>query len=260
MHPILNDIINPATAPLMQWENAIGEPLSEGKKREDALIYPAIIGALIDNNAQAVTGIIADEARLELNISENIPEMQNITHLTLRGRFGTVAQRNVMESGNHVVRVTTRLDTVKPGSQGAVVTTLILGCLSSPEDNLQNIRNVLRLAESLLKPDGELIIVRPNPARGAFPTYKCLTPASELCAGQNYDFMVGGLESEGSMKNLYTPDNFLRTLLNEFGMSTGGKPRIIRDKSAKAMPGTSDAPFLINACAKLKKTRPRPAR
>jgi len=245
----LGNVIDYATAPLVQWEPAIGEPLSAGKKHEDALIHRAVSDALHAVKARNVTGVIADEARLELYVASRLPEIQKITHLTLTGAFQKAASRNVEQAhvaknlGAELVEVTTDIDSIKPKSQDAVVMNMILGCLATG-NNHQNIHKMLCFVATLLKPDGHLLVVRPNPAGGEFSTYKCTTASCNLESGKDYSFIVKGLEEYGEMKNLYTPDQFMGKQLQEAGFELGRTEKIY-DRAAGRR---RDSPFLINVC------------
>lgn len=245
----LKNIIDYKTAPLVQWEPVIGEEPSAGKKKEDSLTHNAIISELWRMNAQQITGLIADEARLELAIAERSSKAVRVTHLTLPGAFGHAARSNwvraLQEDRPHAgkVGITTSTDTIRPHSQDAVVMNMILGCLAVPDDH-ENIHRILVFAASLLRPEGDLIIVRPNPEGGAFETYECLTPACGLKAGKDYDFTVKGLEDFGAMKNLYTPDGFLKGALEKAGFVMGPtKP--VSDTPGEML---TNAPFLLNVC------------
>jgi hypothetical protein len=72
----LKDIINYDTAPLVQWEPAVGgEAPSEGKAHEDALTHAAIVAALIRRNARAITSIAADHrAGRSLGVTRGIAD------------------------------------------------------------------------------------------------------------------------------------------------------------------------------------------
>lgn len=148
---------------------------------------------------------------------------------------------------NNKITVTTDVDSIPAGTQDIVVMNMILGCLSdgTPEGN-KNLGNILKMSAELLKPPsdvsygGKLILVRPNPAGGAFSTYKTTTAPQDLKAGANYAFMVNGLEDIGEMCNLYTPDEFLEPLLDDAGFVIGTTKRIEDD------PKRDNAPFLLN--------------
>mgnify|MGYP001601722510 CR=1 FL=1 len=249
----LENIINYKTAPLVQWEPVIGEELSPGKKREDILTHNAIISELWNMNAQQVTGIIADEGRLELDIAAQNSKVQRVTHLTLLGTFAIAARNNWVRAQNEgrpnadKVRIATDIESIRENSQDAVVMNMILGCLAMPEAH-DNIVNMLKFAHSLLRKDcpepGSLIIVRPNPEGGSFETYECLTPESELKAGADYHFIVKGLEEFGAMKNLYTPDSFLKIAMNKAGFDMGATRLIAGDDVSS----WKESPFLLNVC------------
>jgi hypothetical protein len=102
---------------------------------------------------------------------------------------------------------------------------------------------MLCFVSTLLKPDGKLITVRPNPSGGEFSTYACTTPSEDLKAGKDYGFIVKGLEDYGTMCNLYTPDNFMRELMDNAGLDFGPTAEI-KDFGRGARPGA--APFLLN--------------
>lgn len=245
----LEDIIDCEVAPLVQWEPAAQAELSEGKRKEDALTHNAVVRELWKLNAQHITGIISDEARLEYTIAAQNSKAVSVTHLTLRGMFAIAARNNYVAAilGNRPnaekVRITTDIDSIPPHSQDAVVMNMILGCLATPEDQ-RNIHRMLIFAAHILNAEGSLIIVRPNPEGGEFETYKCTTPVAELRGGDNYDFIVKGLEDLGPMKNLYTPDSYLKGALENAGFSMGATKFI--SSSAGANPVT--APFLLNVC------------
>ena len=249
----LENIIDYKTAPLVQWEPVVGEAPSTGKKREDLLTHNAIISELWNMNAHQVTGIIADEGRLEIDIAAQNSKVQRVTHLTLMGTFAMAARNNWVRALNEnrpnadKVRIATDIGSVPENSQDAVVMNMILGCLATPEAH-GNIVNMLKFAHSLLRKEGKdsgsLIIVRPNPEGGAFETYECLTPESELKAGSDYDFIVKGLEDFGVMKNLYTPDSFLKDALNKAGFNIGATKLIVSNDAAS----WKESPFLLNVC------------
>ena len=245
----LKDIIDYKTAPLVQWEPVIGEEPSAGKRKEDSLTHNAIISELWRMNAKNITGIIADEGRLELDIAAQNSKALYITHLTLPGVFAAAARHNheaavdADRPNAYRVRVTEDVDSVLPNNQDAVVMNMILGCLATHDDH-ENIHRMLTFAAGLLKPEGSLIIVRPNPEGGAFETYHCLTPACDLKAGGDYDFTVKGLEDFGAMKNLYTPDSFLKSALKKAGFEMGPTKPV----SGKPHAMLTQAPFLMNAC------------
>ena len=245
----LKNIIDYKTAPLVQWEPVIGEETSAGKRKEDFLTHNAIISELWRMNAKNITGIIADEGRLELDIAAQNSKALYVTHLTLPGVFASAARHNheiALDTDRpnlNRVRITEDVDSVLPYSQDAVVLNMILGCLATPEDRT-NIHNMLMLAAKILNSEGGLVIVRPNPEAGKLETYECLTPSCELKAGENYDFIVKGLESYGAMKNLYTPDSFLKGALDKAGFVMGPT------KPVSDAPGEKPeiAPFLLNVC------------
>lgn len=243
----LEDIIDYTTAPLVQWEPVVGEALSEGKRKEDALTHNAVVRELWKLNAQHITGIISDEARQELKIAAQNSKAVSVTHLTLPGMFAIAAQNNRVAAINEnrpnagKVRITTDIDSISPHSQDAVVLNMILGCLAAPEDQ-RNIHRMLMFAAHIMNAEGSLIIVRPNPEGGEFETYKCLTPASQLKGGESYDFIIKGLEDAGPMKNLHTPDSFLKGALDKAGFVMGETKFI--SPSAGANP--AKAPFLLN--------------
>ncbi len=247
----LEDIINCAEAPFFQWEPVIGKKLSEGKKHEDMLTHFSIAVAIALKQAVArkVTGIIADEARMEIHSAWLLPSVKQFTHLTVRGKFEMAAHDSLrvarIEGSPRVdrVRVTTDADSIKPKSQDAVVANMILGCLATAEDH-SNLHKMLTFVATLLKPDGQLIVVRPNPEGGAFSTYKCTTPACDLKGGDNYDFIVNGQEDHGEMKNLYTPDDFIRKEMDAAGFDMGETKGIHDTKNMAGKP-----PFLMNICS-----------
>ena len=242
----LEAVINYDTAPLVQWEPVVGAPLSAGKRHEDALTHRAICTRLFRENARHITGIIADEARLELHLQDNLPHAAGLTHLTLPGVFQSAAAHNVETAARPgaqtPVIVTSDIDAVPPQSQDAVVLNMILGCLATSNAH-ENITAMLRFAGSLLKPGGALVVVRPNPEGGKFSTYECTTPACYLKAGEDYDFKVDGL---GTMRNLYTPDTFLRGRLAAANF-TMDRAWGIADTSRPETFGRPPA-FLINVC------------
>ena len=246
----LKDVISYETAPPVQWEPIVGDKPSEGKQLEDSTIHTAVADVLAASGAMAITGIIADEARLEVTVAEKIPAAREINHLTLSGVFEQAARKNVDDAGANV-RVTSDVDAIAPASQDAVVMNMILGCVSTPEDH-NNMNKLVQLAESYLRENGELVIVRPNPEAGTCTTYACLTPANDLRAGENYQFTVKGLEEFGAMNNLYTPDAFLGDLLGKSGFTMG--PTVgLTDAFAKANTPEAKPAFLMNVCKLTKK-------
>lgn len=244
----LSDIINYATAPLVQWEPAIQDSLSEGKKHEDSLTHGAVAVALRDMGARHITGIIADEARMEIQAAQMLPEAKKITHLTLQGAFEKVARHNLKQAQMagipraDLVRVTSNADSIRLKSQDAVVTNMILGCLATAQDH-NNLHKMLAFVATLLKPEGKLVVVRPNPAGGEFSTWKCTTPSCQLKGGEDYDFIVRGLEDLGEMKNLYTPDDFMKLQMDSVGLEFSSTMPI-QDNSN----GAQKVPFLMNIC------------
>jgi hypothetical protein len=138
------------------------------------------------------------------------------------------------------VEVITDISPELYGQQDAVVMNMILGCVATGQDQ-QNIGKVLGFARDLLKDDGSLLLIRLNPAGGAFSTYQCLTAADELKAGQDYDFMVTGLEEYGAMQNLYTPNTYLKNAFADAGL-TLGKTRGL----GKQISGNGQPAFLMN--------------
>lgn len=240
----LRDVIDYASAPLVQWEPAIADPLSPGKKHEDRLTHGAVAVILSEIGARQITGIIADEARMELEIASQLPLVKKVTHLTLSGAFEKAAQYNVDEAvqngalGADSVRVVTNIKSIKVNSQDAVIMNMILGCLATSQDH-QNVHRMLCFAATLLKPQGKLVLVRPNPEGGKFSTYQCTTPADDLKGGADYAFIVNGLEDLGEMKNLYTPDDFLRRHMEKAGFDLGVTHHIHDPLSEKS-------PFLLN--------------
>lgn len=221
----LSDIINYATAPLVQWEPVVGESLSVGKRHEDYLTHSTIERVLTRLHANDITGLIADEGRFELYAAECDPS-RRVNLLTLSGKFEQAARHNVDRAlqrnaaGVDRINVTTDIDAIAPHSQDAVVMNMILGCLAT-SDNHDNLHKILCFASSLLKPDGKLITVRPNPVGGEFSTYACTTPYEDLEAGKDYGFIVKGLEDYGTMCNLYTPNNFMCGLMDKSGFDFG---------------------------------------
>lgn len=248
----LKDIIDYETAPVKQWEPVVGEAPMPGKLREDFITHNAVMQELFRLNAQDVTGIIADEARQEILIAAQNHRITRVTHLTLPGAFAMAAQHNLdmaqRERRQNVekVRIETDIGSVRERSQDAVVLNMILGCLAPPSDH-RNIQRILSFAKSLLRPLGDLIIVRPNPEGGSFETYECVTPANNLKAGDNYKFIVRGLEGYGPMDNLYTPDDFLRRAVAKAGFKMGDtKP--VYSQSPGSETSLNNAPFLMNVC------------
>lgn len=245
----LSDIINYATAPLVQWEPAIEDAPSEGKQHEDFLTHGAVGGVLGCIGARNITGIIADEARMEIQAAWMLPQAREITHLTLQGAFEKVARNNLKRAQTagitraDLVRVTTNADSIRPKSQDAVVANMILGCLATAQDH-SNLHKMLTFVATLLKPDGKLIVVRPNPAGGEFSTYKCTTPSCDLKGGEDYDFIVRGLEDLGEMKNLYTPDDFMKLQMDSAGLEFSATVPVRDDRG-----GSQKAPFLMNICS-----------
>lgn len=246
----LDQIIDYTTAPLVQWEPAIDEPLSPGKAHEDRLTHSAVVKVLRDLDARDITGIIADEARFEAYAVENLPNLYSANHLTLSGQFLKAADKTASEfwakkQSNFRLYVTDDADDIGSHSQDAVVMNMILGCLATEQDHA-NVHKILTFAAGLLKPKGNLVIVRPNPEGGEFSTYACTTPAAELKSGKDYKFIVKGLEAFGEMANLYTPDSFLRAHMDAAGFDVGRtqpiEDRTVRDR-INAKP-----PFLLNVC------------
>lgn len=245
----MKDIIDYKSAPLSQWEVAIDDVISDGKKLEDRLTHTAIAGVLNRLNVQTVTGIIADEARFELAAAAMMPRVKALNHLTLSNTFAAVARNNVAVAQKHAfirsdfVRVTTDADTIMPKSQDAVVMNMIFGCLATAQDH-DNLQKMLCFVATLLKPEGALIMVRPNPAGGAFPTYSCTTPACDLEGGKDYNFIVKGLEDLGEMQNLHTPFDFVASKMAAAGFNTGPTENIFDEFPAEDSP----PPFLLNVC------------
>ena len=252
----LKDVINYGTAPLVQWEPAIGETLSEGKAHEDMLTHGAVAITLEHLKAKAVTGIIADESRLEIAVAEMAPSVQKLTHLTLPGTFEKAARHTLDTARQNSipridrVRVTSMIRDIRKKSQDAVVMNMIFGCLATETDH-KNLQSILCFAASLLKPNGSLLMVRPNPAGGAFSTYRCATPADALEGGKDYDFIVNGLEEYGEMKNLYTPDDFLKAHMKAAGFHCSVTQDIM-DRTLGAQKASEKPAFLLNICPKIK--------
>jgi hypothetical protein len=252
----LKDIIDYGTAPLVQWEPAIDQPLSEGKKHEDGLIYGSVIEELNSLGARNITGIVADESRLEHSIASALPSVERVTHLTLPGAFAKAAnavQQNAKTASpvpmlhHERVHVTSRISSIEPHSQDAVVMNMILGCLATAKDH-DNLHRMLTFVATLLKPEGSMIIVRPNPAGGIFSTYKCTTPVCDLKGGEDYGFIVKGLEDLGEMQNLYTPDAFLRKHAKAAGLGFGQTKAIVDPTTGLDDVSKTEFPFLMNVC------------
>lgn len=250
----LAEIIDYSAAPLVQWEPAIDAPISQGKVIENLLTHFAVSDVLRDLGAKRVTGVIADEAMLEIAVAALVVGVEQVTHLTLQGQFEKVAQRNLQNMideadvpHSDLVRVTSDVSSIAPGSQDAVVANMILGCLVTAQDH-GNLHKMLTFMASLLKPEGKLVVVRPNPEGGAFQTYSCLTPRDMLRAGEDYEFTVKGLEDLGPMKNLYTPDSFLQQAFDCAGFMMGETQPVedIFDRRSGTAPRY---PFLLNVCS-----------
>jgi hypothetical protein len=233
------DIIDYDSAPLVQWEPAIGEAPSGGKIIEDDITHGAIASWLKRKKISTVADLIADEARLSLRVAQENPKT-TIKHITLSGAFEQAAHHNLAQSAVNNVEVITDIAPELYGQQDAVVMNMILGCVATGQDQ-QNIGKLLGFARDLLKDDGSLLLIRPNPAGGAFSTYQCLTAADELKAGQDYDFMVTGLEEYGAMQNLYTPNTYLKNAFADAGL-TLGKTRGL----GKQISGNGAPAFLMN--------------
>ena len=230
----LKGIINYEAAPLSEWEEFIGEEPSKGKLYEDALIYPEIKNFLSKMNAKNVTGIIADEGRLELFLSNNMPELDEINHLTLSGNFNKAALANKTEANDKKVKVTVDLDDIKQGSQDAVVLNMVVSTLGSAD----NIKKLLTSAGSLLKENGKLIIVTPHLGGDAmYHTYARITPRADLKAGESYKLKIRGIDD--IIEDMYTPSSFLGKILKEVGL-TRLEPQMIQDKTKG-----NEAPFVM---------------
>ncbi len=217
---------NFADMSLAQWVPIITADLSEGKKAEDAMIYPEIAKLLREIKAQYVVDIIADEGRLTSYIAKNVTTIAMATHLTIReGGFSRVATQNLFSELTQVrqhfeedlgedadaAKLTPKVNsTIRypklEGKQDAVVLNMIVGSLAAP-GFYDNIDYLFERAGEFLKPNGKLFIVSPNPECGTAPTYQCLTPKEDLRAGQNYDFKVNGIED--TLQCVHTPTSFL---------------------------------------------------
>ena len=246
----LKDVIDYSAAPLVQWEPSIGQPPGEGKAYEDHLTHSAIAAALRAVNAQNILGIISDEARAELLIDRTVPSARNITHLTLPGAFQEAATQNlidaVIDNAGERVSITTNVDAIQPGSKDAVFMNMIVGCVARPESHA-NIQNLFNLAAKCLKADGVLVIVRPNSEGGGGSTFTCVTAKEDLKPGQDCEFIVKGLEQYGAMKNLYTPDSFLKGMLEKAGFAAGETQNVRDPQSTKPEPA-----FLLNVHRRVK--------
>jgi hypothetical protein len=250
----LRSVINYKQAPLVQWEPVVGEKPSDGKVQEDKITHGAILAALKRGRGgrkqpRSIVNLISDEGRLELRIAEEMPKADSITLVTLQGPFAKAARHNVAASHHRDrVKVTTDIDAVRPGSQDAVIMNMILGCVSTPE-NHRNLEKLVKLVSSWLKEDGEAIIVRPNPKAGACSTYTTLERPGGLCGGQEYEFLVTGLESLAPMKNIYTTGAFLHPYFAAAGLKIGGT-QFIADQPAIPAPGAKTDAFLLNIAKK----------
>lgn len=170
-------------------------------------------------------------------MADKCPSIGSITHLTIKGAFEKAARHNV---GDHAkVRLSTDVEEIAPGSQDVVVMNMILGCVSQGGD-VRNMKALATFAQACVKPDGgKIIVVRPNPAGGAFDTYKCTTSVKELKAGEDFGFVVKGLEQLGEMKNAYTPSSFL-------GKMFGDERVVLGRTKAIGNRWVARAPFLMN--------------
>jgi hypothetical protein len=250
----LRSVINYKQAPLVQWEPVVGEKPSDGKLHEDEITHGAILAALKRGRGgrkqpRSIVNLISDEGRLELRIAEEMPKAESITLVTLKGAFESAARHTVAESphGNRV-KVVTDIDAVKPGSQDVVVMNMILGCVSTPE-NHRNLEKLVKLASSWLKEDGEAIVVRPNPKAGVCSTYHLMTSLDRLSEGQEYDFVVRGLESAQPMKNIHTTAYFLHPYFAAAGLKIGGT-EYIDDQPLGNIPAAKKPAFLLNIAKK----------
>ncbi len=239
----MQQIIDYKTAPLSQWEIPVGEDLSEGKKKEDAAIYPHIARALQEIKAEHVLGLIADEARLEHYLVQEVPTMKCATHLTLKGAFEAAARHTCERGHDKRVRLSLEKEETQAHSQDAVVMNMILGCVATPKDH-QNMTRMMDLSAHYLRAAGKLLLVRPNPKGGRFDTYVCTTPKKDLRAGDSYQFIVKGLEDLGEMDNLYSPDNLLKRFLEASQFEMGVTQELPYPGQKEHQP----APFLMNVC------------